>query len=64
MNRAATLLAVVRDGCSADVAAGVILPAQEAAMRVAPTRALTDMTRALSKWIDKDAAAQIGRAHV
>jgi len=53
-----TLLGVVRDGCPADVAAGVILPAQEAAMRVAATRALTDMTLALSKWIDKDAAAQ------
>jgi brefeldin A-inhibited guanine nucleotide-exchange protein len=54
----ATLLGVVREGCPADVASGLILPTQEAAMRVAATRALTDMTLALAKWIDKDAAAQ------
>ena len=54
----ATLLGVVREGCAADVASGLILPTQEAAMRVAATRALTDMTLALAKWIDKDATAQ------
>jgi brefeldin A-inhibited guanine nucleotide-exchange protein len=51
------LLHTVREGAGPDVEKGVITPGQDAAMRVAATRALTDLTAALAKWIDKDSAA-------
>jgi len=52
------LLRLVRDGSLPDVERGLLTAAQDVAMRVAGTRALTDMTAALSRWIDKDGAAQ------
>jgi brefeldin A-inhibited guanine nucleotide-exchange protein len=51
------LLHTVREGAGPDVEKGTITPGQDAAMRVAATRALTDLTAALAKWIDKDSAA-------
>ena len=53
----AVLLQTVRDGAGPDVEKGLITPGQDMAMRVAATRALTDMTAAFAKWIDKDSAA-------
>jgi brefeldin A-inhibited guanine nucleotide-exchange protein len=52
----AVLLQTVRDGAGPDVEKGLITPGQDTAMRVAATRALTDMTAAFAKWIDKDSA--------
>lgn len=51
------LLRLAKEGSPADVAAGVLTPGQDVAQRVAATRALTDLTGALGRWIDGEGAA-------
>jgi len=54
------LLRLVREGAPGEVEKGSLTATQEAAMRVAGTRALTDLTAALAKWIDKENSAAAG----